>query len=324
MHSRLYVSVLFIFISSVTRAFQIFNGVNVLPPEISKQLDDYWQTYKMQFNKTYTRNQENARRMAWEQNLVEIYKHNLMAAAGHHSYTLRDNHITDLSSSQYMRKMVKLIPSRKRRLSTDSMLSAILRHDIPARLDWRELGFNTPPVNQRECGSCYAYSVVESIQGQIFKQTGMLIPLSAQQLVDCSSATGNRGCSGGSLRNTLRYLERSKGLMARSLYPYQAQEGQCKFHRDLSVVNITSWAILPARDEEALEAAVASVGPIAVSINAMPKTFQLYQRLRRPPVQLGRGEPRNADCRIHADRMDSEELVGRELGRERLHATGEK
>lgn len=59
-----------------------------------------------QFNKTYTRNLENARRAAWEQNLVEIYKHNLMAAAGHHSYTLRDNHIADLSTRQYMREMV--------------------------------------------------------------------------------------------------------------------------------------------------------------------------------------------------------------------------
>lgn len=51
-------------------------------------------------------NLENTRRTAWEQNLVEIYKHNLMAAAGHHSYTLRDNHIADLSTRQYIRNMV--------------------------------------------------------------------------------------------------------------------------------------------------------------------------------------------------------------------------
>jgi cathepsin L len=59
-----------------------------------------------QFNKTYTGNLENARRTAWEQNLVEIYKHNLMAAAGHHSYTLRDNHIADLSTRRYNQEMV--------------------------------------------------------------------------------------------------------------------------------------------------------------------------------------------------------------------------
>lgn len=94
---------------------------------------------------------------------------------------------------------------------------------IPQRLDWREVGFKTEPENQRDCGSCYAYSIATSIQGQIFKQTGMLIPLSEQQLVDCSTSTGNLGCSGGSLRNTLRYLEKAKGLMASSHYPYRAE-----------------------------------------------------------------------------------------------------
>lgn len=43
------------------------------------------------------------------------------------------------------------------------------------------------------------------------------------------------------------------------------------------MVNITTWAILPARDERAMEAAVAKIGPIAASINASPHTFQLYQ-----------------------------------------------
>lgn len=138
-------------------------------------------------------------------------------------------------------------------MSTDPMLSTTLQqpHNIPARLDWRELGFNTPPVNQRECGSCYAYSIVESIQGQIFKQAGMLIPLSAQQLVDCSTATGNRGCAGGSLRNTLRYLERSKGLMARSEYPYQAQVRSFSICRhmqfDISRRNIACKMVPPDR-----------------------------------------------------------------------------
>ncbi|XP_012228021.1 cathepsin K isoform X2 [Linepithema humile] len=260
-------------------AIQLFNG-NILPPKISEQLDDYWKTYKTQYNKTYMGNLEDTRRMAWEQNLVEIYKHNLMAAVGHHSYTLRDNHIADLNTRHYMRKMVRLIPSRRYRLSNEPILSAALqnRHNIPERLDWREYGFITPPVNQRSCGSCYAYSITESIQGQIFMQTGMLLPLSAQQLIDCSTATGNRGCTGGSLRNTLRYLEKCKGLMSSSRYPYKAEEGQCRFQRNLSVVNITSWAILPAQDEKTLEAAVATIGPIAASINATPKTFQLYHK----------------------------------------------
>ncbi|XP_053973401.1 procathepsin L [Hylaeus volcanicus] len=261
-----------------TDGIEVFGKQKRFPPNIAGKLDEYWNAYKSRYNKTYSDNEETARRLAWEENLVTIYKHNMMAAAGHHDFTLRDNHMADLGTRQYMRDMVKLIPSRKRRVSQGPMVGAVL-HDprhIPRQLDWREKGFKTPAQNQRDCGSCYAYSIAGSIQGQIFKETGMLIPLSEQQLIDCSASTGNMGCSGGSLRNTLRYLEKAKGLMAQEHYPYRGKQGRCHFQEHMSVVNITSWAVLPARDERALEAAVATIGPIAASINASPKTFQLY------------------------------------------------
>lgn len=55
------------------------------------------------------------------------------------------------------------------------------------------------------------------------------------------------------------------------------QKGSCQFVKELAVVNVTSWSILPPRDELAIQAAVAHIGPVAVSINATPKTFQLYR-----------------------------------------------
>ncbi|XP_012136370.1 cathepsin L4 isoform X2 [Megachile rotundata] len=263
---------------AIWSVLRVFGKEQRFPPEISAKLNEYWNSYKARYNKSYSGSEETDRRASWEENLVTIYKHNMMAAAGHHSYTLRDNHIADLGTRQYVREMVKLIPSRKRRVSTDSVVGAALSDPglVPSRIDWRELGFVTPAENQRNCGSCYAYSIAGSIQGQIFKRTGALIPLSEQQLIDCSTSTGNLGCSGGSLRNTLRYLEKAKGLMSQAYYPYKAKQGRCRFQEDLSVVNVTSWAVLPARDEKALEAAVATIGPIAASVNASPRTFQLY------------------------------------------------
>lgn len=41
-------------------------------------------------------------------------------------------------------------------------------------------------------------------------------------MVDCSTEQGNHGCSGGSLRNTLKYLEGCGGLMRDKDYPYVA------------------------------------------------------------------------------------------------------
>lgn len=55
------------------------------------------------------------------------------------------------------------------------------------------------------------------------------------------------------------------------------QQQKCHFDKHRSIVNVSSWAILPARDERALEIAIAKIGPVAASINASPHTFQLYQ-----------------------------------------------
>lgn len=71
------------------------------------------------------------------------------------------------------------------------------------------------------------------------------------------------------------YLKKSKSIGLNKMF--QLQQNKCHYDRHKSVINITSWAILPSRDEDALENAVANIGPIAVSINASPETFQLYR-----------------------------------------------
>jgi C1A family cysteine protease len=42
------------------------------------------------------------------------------------------------------------------------------------------------------------------------------------------------------------------------------------------VANISSWAILPPKDELSMRAAIFQVGPVAISINAALSSFQLY------------------------------------------------
>ncbi|XP_017772618.1 PREDICTED: cathepsin L1-like [Nicrophorus vespilloides] len=243
-------------------------------------LDDMWDEFKDRFNKTYNGDHDNNRREAWEQNMQRIKKHNDEAEQGKHSFYIKDNHLSDLSPDIYLQKMVKLTHSRHRKTPDPEIVGDFYHylHSIPEELDWRKKGFITPVYNQRDCGSCYAFSIALVLQAQIFKQTHRLVPLSEQQIVDCSVSNGNYGCGGGSLRNTLRYLDKSGGLMAYSDYPYVAKQKKCNFNKDKTMVNVSSWAILPARDEKALEIALAKIGPIAASINASPHTFQLYHK----------------------------------------------
>lgn len=212
--------------------------------------------------------------------MQKIMRHNAEADEGKHSFYIKDNHLSDLPPQLYLQKMVKLTHSNHRKAPDPEIVGDFFHylHNIPEELDWRKKGFKTPIYNQKDCGSCYAFSIATVLQAQVFKQTNKLVPLSEQQIVDCSVSTGNYGCGGGSLRNTLKYLDKCGGLMAYQDYPYLAKQKKCEFDNSRAMVNVSSWAILPARDERALEIALARIGPIAASINASPRTFQLYHK----------------------------------------------
>ncbi|KAJ8983092.1 hypothetical protein NQ317_007134 [Molorchus minor] len=244
---------------------------------LGADLEKLWKEYKIKFDKNYSSHHDATRKMAWLENLSKIKEHNTEAERGIHSYYIKENELMDLSTQAYLQKMVKLTMSRHRKVDPEQVGGIFeMLYQIPEEINWIEKGFKTPTYNQKDCGSCYAFCIAGTIQGQIFKQTEKLVPLSVQQIVDCSIPFGNYGCGGGSLRNTLRYLENVGGFMAYSDYPYVSRQQKCHFDKHRAIVNITSWSVLPARDERALKIAVANIGPIAASINASPHTFQLY------------------------------------------------
>ncbi|KAG5894418.1 hypothetical protein JTB14_019788 [Gonioctena quinquepunctata] len=273
----IYLLKLVVFVFSIKLVFSDFDYEDY--DASGTDLDKQWHEFKKKFNKTYSDYHEDVKKQAWEENLSKIKKHNEEAEEGLHSFYIKENDLSDMSVQHYLQTMVKLTKSRHRKVNPEQVGDIHDKlMDLPEEVNWVENGFKTPIYNQKDCGSCYAFAIASAIQAQLFKETNKLVPLSEQQIVDCSASYGNYGCAGGSLRNTLRYLEKVGGLMTYKHYPYKSKQQKCKFDKHRAIVNITSWAVLPARDERALENAVARIGPVAASINASPHTFQLYHR----------------------------------------------
>ena len=61
-------------------------------------------------------------------------------------------------------------------------------------------------------------------------QTGSLISLSEQELVDCDT-TYNMGCNGGLMDYAFQFLIDNGGINSEANYPYKGQDGQCDINK---------------------------------------------------------------------------------------------
>ncbi|NXA12321.1 CATS protein, partial [Sapayoa aenigma] len=255
-------------------AFLALLGVALGHPDPA--LDRHWELWKTTYGKEYRHQEEDSlRRATWEKNLWLVTLHNLEHSLGLRSYTLGMNHLGDMTSEEVAALLTGLrVAPRPRRVSTFRPNPGT---DIPETMDWREKGCVTEVKNQGACGSCWAFSAVGALEAQVKLKTGNLVSLSAQNLVDCSGMYGNKGCAGGFMTEAFQYIIDNHGIESEESYPYTAQNGTCRYNASASAASCSRYVELPEGDEAALRESVATVGPVAVAIDASRSTFFLYR-----------------------------------------------
>lgn len=68
-------------------------------------------------------------------------------------------------------------------------------------------------------------------------------------------------------------------MLLKGMYIWKClQDNKCRFQAGKVAGSVSGVVDIPARDERALQEAVATVGPISVAINASPKTFAFYKK----------------------------------------------
>ncbi|XP_051007075.1 testin-2-like [Acomys russatus] len=247
-------------------------GVVLAAPELDPRLDDEWHAWKAEHNRTYTVNEERSRRVVWENNMKIIELHNQEYLKGKHNFTMRMNAFGDLTNTEFIKMLTGFQTQKLNRLEA---FGKFLLHDIPKAVNWKEQGHVTPVKDQGYCGSSWAFSATGALEGQMFRKTGELVPLSEQNLIDCSVSYGNQGCHGGFMQYAFQYVKDNGSLATEGFYPYEGQEGSCRYNVEKSTASVRDFVQITA-SEEALMYAVAKVGPISAAIDASHSSFRFY------------------------------------------------
>ncbi|EDV27009.1 expressed hypothetical protein [Trichoplax adhaerens] len=234
--------------------------------------DPSWEAWKSFHGKKYhNQGEDDFRHYVFLQNIKTIAAHNAKS-----TFKMAINEFSDLTRKEFVKTYNGYRLSMKKSTNKPSTFMAPLNTNMPTEVDWRKEGYVTPIKNQGRCGSCWAFSTTGSLEGQHFRKTGKLVSLSEQNLIDCSAAEGNDGCGGGFMDDAFEYIKLNNGIDTEASYPYEGRDDICRYKKTNKGAIDTGYMDIKQYSEDDLKAAVATVGPISVAIDASHKSFHMY------------------------------------------------
>ena len=95
--------------------------------------------------------------------------------------------------------------------------------DTPESVDWRTTGNVTAVKDQGNCGSCWTFSTTGVLESAYSIDTGNLVSMSEQLLMDCARNESNYSCEGGEIYWAYQWLYEHK-MMTDADYPYLGKD----------------------------------------------------------------------------------------------------
>ncbi|KAG5879820.1 hypothetical protein JTB14_007672 [Gonioctena quinquepunctata] len=257
------------------------NSVPVTTLSFAEELlQQEWGLFRTRFNKVYqSAEEESFRREIFFENRAKINRANEEYARGERSFVQQVNVYADMLLHEFTQNLNGYnrsisAPTIGIPQSTTFIPSANVV--FPESVDWREVGAVTPVKSQGKCAACWAFAAAGALEGHHFRKTGNLVEVSVQNLIDCTEQYGNSGCSGGIMNPAFQYVRDNNGVDSEQSYPFEEKTSQCRFKREDVVATCTGFVDIAEGDEQGLENALATIGPVTAAIDAGRDTFQFY------------------------------------------------
>jgi C1A family cysteine protease len=240
---------------------------------LANGLETEWEQFTL-FQKTFSKIYDDIHELELR---FQIFKENLNQIKNHNSdsnktFTMGINQFADLTPDEFKPYIEFNSYDKRNAFDCDSFISDAL---LPESMDWRKHGAVTPIKDQGQCGSCWAFSATGAMEGTWAIQTGQLLNLSVQELVDCAGLKyGSDGCNGGQMEGAFKFMIEN-GQCGDDFYPYTATDTKsCQICQ--TIVQASSCYSVTPNDQISLKVAVTQQ-PVAIAIEADSRYFQFYQ-----------------------------------------------
>jgi len=156
-------------------------------------MESKFMVYVMEHNKNYKNIEEFTRRMSLFQGR---YNRIQELNEQYSNFTLGVNKMTDWTEAE-----IKSVMGYKG--DTNMSVTTRAKHveSVPDSVNWNDSGCVSAVKDQGQCGSCWTFATMESVESAWCIAHGDLPILATQQLVDCVNASigypDDDGCNGG-------------------------------------------------------------------------------------------------------------------------------